>query len=319
MDNLEKLIPVEAIQERDIDLLILEELIVNIQFRKWIIELLELEKEKQFIGAWHSLTQVGLGESDLALIYESETEKHLLLIENKINAELQYEQANRYRLRGLNYQEKGICTKFHTIIIAPEKYLLKTDEFDFQITYEMLSKWFDENTGKRFEYKKQIFQIAIEKQRRGYSSIPDEGATNFWWSYYEYAIENHKHLNMRKPPEKIPKRSSFVFFNPENIGIEDVGSFVHKLGGNIDFQLDGMAKEIDKMKEVMESRLSKGMMIKKAGKSLSFRFKTKEIDNRGSFDNQIEKIEEAFVFLNILYNWTENNIEKIKSVANIKS
>jgi hypothetical protein len=64
---LKNLIPVEAVQERDIDLLFLEEVISNVNFRDWLLEQFKQKPESfKFLGVWHSLSQVGLGECDLA-------------------------------------------------------------------------------------------------------------------------------------------------------------------------------------------------------------------------------------------------------------
>ena len=319
MDNIENLIPVEAVQERDIDLLLLEEIISNAEFRKWLIELFGLEEEKIFEGAWHSLTQGGLGESDLAIIYKSETNKHLLLLENKINAGMQPDQAKRYKLRGENYKENGECNIFYTVLIAPEVYLDKVVEFDFKLSYEQISDWFSSQGGLRFNYKSQILQIAIEKQRRGYRSIPDEDATNFWTDYYNYASINHANLNMVKPPAKVPKGSDFVVFNPINIGVKGTGSFMHKLkAGNIDFQINSAAAKFEEMQLKLKGELLPNMEIVKAKKTLLIRLKMKSIDNTGSFQEQINKIENAFILLNDLYGWVDKNIEDIKMVVSNK-
>ncbi len=48
--------------------------------------------------AWHSLSQVGLGESDLAFKIKTQNEEIIFLLENKIDADFQPNKAGRYKL-----------------------------------------------------------------------------------------------------------------------------------------------------------------------------------------------------------------------------
>ena len=91
---------IEYVAERDIDLLLLEELHSSASFRSWMIAhvLGPGFGAVAFVGAWHSLTDPGLGESDLVLLSKTPTgETIAILIENKIDAPPQPDQALRYR------------------------------------------------------------------------------------------------------------------------------------------------------------------------------------------------------------------------------
>lgn len=65
------LLPVESIQERDIDMLLLEELIVNPAFVVWLIPKLEIEDIVSFNGVWKSVSGIGMGETDILISYNS--------------------------------------------------------------------------------------------------------------------------------------------------------------------------------------------------------------------------------------------------------
>src|SRR6266446_6305035 len=94
---------IEAVAERDIDLLLLEEFHVSDEFRSWFVNqvLPDSLTNTSFEGAWHSVTQPRLGESDLLVIVAGSTGGRMaLLIENKIDAPPQPEQGARYRERG---------------------------------------------------------------------------------------------------------------------------------------------------------------------------------------------------------------------------
>jgi hypothetical protein len=61
----------EAITERDIDLLVLEEIHVSVAFRKWLATAVfgADAQVAEFINAWHSVSDAAFGESDLVLLF----------------------------------------------------------------------------------------------------------------------------------------------------------------------------------------------------------------------------------------------------------
>jgi len=142
-NQLENIIPIEAIQERDIDLLLLEEIKSNRSFTDWFLsKTIGKTENYKFIGAWHSLYQVGLGESDLVFKIKNKSKGIIFLIENKIDADFQSEQADRYQKRGQSRKEDGECDIFHTVLVAPKRYIKQNDDFDYIIRYEMIKNGF---------------------------------------------------------------------------------------------------------------------------------------------------------------------------------
>lgn len=63
---------IECIAERDIDLLLLEELHVSAAFRTWLVGQTfgPVVHCNTFLGAWHSVCHPTLGESDLVVRFE---------------------------------------------------------------------------------------------------------------------------------------------------------------------------------------------------------------------------------------------------------
>lgn len=59
------------VSERDIDLLLLEELMVSRPFSSWLAlrSGLDLSPCAELVGAWHSVTHPTLGESDLIAVW----------------------------------------------------------------------------------------------------------------------------------------------------------------------------------------------------------------------------------------------------------
>ena len=92
----ENILPVEAIRERDVDLILLEEFATDNTFCEWFINELGLPKFTENSRVWRSITGYGLGETDILFSYKSESKRIYVLIENKLDASFQSKQFERY-------------------------------------------------------------------------------------------------------------------------------------------------------------------------------------------------------------------------------
>lgn len=101
-------LPLEAVSERDIDLLLCEEWSVNADYRRRFLRRVSggLE-EMEFERLAHSVTDPIHGESDIVMLRQHGDHRHALLIENKIDAIAQPEQAARYAKRAAEGQASG--------------------------------------------------------------------------------------------------------------------------------------------------------------------------------------------------------------------
>lgn len=86
---MKEVIPIESIRERDIDLLLIEELTVNNEFLNWLINQWHLPNADKLIGVWRSITDYGLGETDILIAYQSNINTIYIQIENKLDADFQ--------------------------------------------------------------------------------------------------------------------------------------------------------------------------------------------------------------------------------------
>ena len=280
---------IEAVTERDIDMLILEEFIVSKEFSKWFY--LENHFDTPLpdnAQAFHSITDAELGESDLVVLYEN---GHAILIENKIGAIAQRNQAKRYVQRGEKGIPRGFWSSYSTCIIAPKDYLESTSDaqhYQSSISYESLRDWFGAQDTKRYEYRKFIFNEAIEQNRRGYTVIPDARVTAFWKDYWEYSVQNYPDLNMKQPGKK-PANASFINFFPESL--PKTYQLVHKLiHGFVDLQIPNIGHMLD---EVIELFSDMEIEIAKANKSIAFRKRLQKMDIYSSFKDQEHIVEIA--------------------------
>lgn len=281
MDNLNK---VEAVTERDIDLLILEELNVNIEFSLWLYSSVTKNSDAPTCkGAWHSVSDASLGESDLIAIYENGI---AILIENKIDAIAQPEQGIRYDARGKKGIQSGLWKNYFTCMIAPTLYLKKERDaiiYNANLSYEEISDWFS-NLGpsnQRAMYKSYFIKEAIAQNRRGYTIKPDERVTEFWSKYWELATNQFPELEMKNPGIK-PAKSDWPEFRPPIL--DRRFSIFHKLErGDVDLQIAGA---VDKLEFLQNLLTDLEVNLVAAGKSAAIRFKTDPIDRFSSFESQ---------------------------------
>lgn len=121
---------IQSVQERDIDLMLLEECHTSMAFCNWLVSrVYEFPHAVEFVGAWHSVIHNQYGESDLVVIFKANDGSHqAILIENKIDATPQQQQGLRYRYRGEHGIEQGYWVDFRTCLLAPQKYLASNNE-----------------------------------------------------------------------------------------------------------------------------------------------------------------------------------------------
>jgi hypothetical protein len=81
------------------------------------------------------------------LVEGAEDRELAILIEDKIDAEPQPNQAGRYRIRGDARIEKESWHQYRTCIVAPQAYLDSNSEaelYDVRLSYESIKQWFVE-------------------------------------------------------------------------------------------------------------------------------------------------------------------------------
>lgn len=303
--------PLKAVLERDIDLLLLEELHCSPMFQAWLACRIfgASAVPAKLLGAWHSVTHPTLGESDLeAAFLDQGGYKIHVLIENKIDASFQPEQSLRYTKRGREYLDKKVCDSFKTVLICPTEYLRNLPEvesqFDSTLTYEAIRDWFLEASGlgARGEYKAAVITAGIQEARRGYQPIINRDVTDFWTKYWKLAEAIAPELEMPRPSAK-PRRAGFVVFRP--VGVSPGMRIVHKLGmhGSVDLEFAGMADKIERLKAKYGKHLEKDMRLFIAGKSAAVRIKVPVVDTLDDFDRQVSSVKIGIYAARKLYKW----------------
>jgi hypothetical protein len=242
---------VEAIYERDIDLLLIEEFVSNGDFISYFLKNTSVPKplDGAAISAYRSVVDTETGETDILLEFESDQGLINVFIENKIDANFQPQQIERYQKR----KEKS-NNESYIALVAPKEYIKGSEAFDFVVEYEYIKEFFDQND-RRGKYKHHILAIAIDKLRRGYSAVNHPQTLDFYQFYYEKTLK-FSNVQMDEPLVK-PKGSTWVRLWSQNH--ERINAY-HKIKQNkIDIEIPNFLR--DKYSATIFKYKQNGMLI----------------------------------------------------------
>lgn len=110
-----------SVQERDIDLLIMDQIHTSDEFVNWLSG--ELGLPGATVVAAHHSVQTEYGETDVLLDLRHNDQSIAVMIEDKIGAPMQPEQCERYHVRGSILRESGKTDCYLTVLCAPLSYL----------------------------------------------------------------------------------------------------------------------------------------------------------------------------------------------------
>jgi hypothetical protein len=287
----------ECIEERDMDLLLLEELHVSNAFAAWFVsKAFQDQTFGAFISACHSVSEAA-GESDLEFVFNDTQGRNTgLLIENKIGAVAQPDQALRYRQRAKKKTADGSWQSARTCIVAPQEYLDATPDaagYDSKISYEDIADWFGQRAPNdvRAGYRKQFVRAAIEQLRRGYTQVKDETVTEFWRKYRKAVDALFPALQMYDPKYKSAQ-SIWVVFHPKALGKQR--TLNHKMRmGVVDLNTEFPASRLQELSSAWAPLLEPDMSVVATGNSLSVRVEVHRVDVHRDYDAQADAASEA--------------------------
>ena len=213
-------VTISSVVERDIDFLLVEELVAPDGFLPWFLARIGLSGTYEPVAVAHSAT-TPTGETDIELTIRSASGTRVILLENKIDANLQPRQAERYRERAARYVAEGQCSAASTVLVASAAYFASDAHdlgFDHTVSYEDILDWFvhADRLGSRKEAKLALLQRALARGSAGWVMVPDESATEFWRRYWELSRALAPELRMDEPQAK-PAISTFIYFRPAGL------------------------------------------------------------------------------------------------------
>jgi hypothetical protein len=231
---------VERKYERDVDLLLAEELAVNPSFADGLKAMTGFAAETASVVDFHVSKGNELGESDLIAVFaRPDGTRFALLVEDKVDAPLQPEQASRYRSRAARDVSEGIYAQFEVLLCAPRFYVesrppSEFEGFDRLIPLEALAAILRDKGDARSVYRASFLENAASKRVNAWSRLADEGTDAFWDRVHDIAVREFPTLEM-KPP-KLTKDSAWITFRPRFMPTKPKWTYVAFKGdrGHID-------------------------------------------------------------------------------------
>ena len=257
--------------------------------------------------ARHSVDRYA-GESDLEVDVNCSGQPVRLLIEDKIDADFQKGQAERYTKAGNDYVSKLECKEFLTVLIAPDSYLAGSKHgFDETIPLETILGWFEQDSSTRSRYKASLLRSIIQKVETDRPKDPT--ITQFWEGYYELAHSIAKGLGMRPPGGRS---GGFLFFNPDDM--PRYLDLVHKLNkGYVDLQFSMLKPAFDEFSSKVRSFKTDEMHFRKTGESVSVSISVGELETNKEFSTQREGAERGIRAAERLWDWFQTNRSELES------
>jgi len=275
---------IAKLYERDIDLLILEELQCSEEFRRWLAtRVFGAAVYAKFGSVEYSVSDTTGRESDLIYLFHSADEDGLLaiLIENKIDAVAQPNQAEDYLKRGQS-GEGDKWNQFRTCLVAPNSYLDDAPNaslYQANVSYEELLAYFAsrQDRDERFRWKVRLIEHAIVKKAEGYQAVISAAATEFAREYYALAVSMHSDLGLR-PPKPRPAGNTWMAFRPSWLP-KDVVIEHQVTAGAVKLLIYGAAERVDDLRRDLDFYLRDDMHIAAAGKSAAIVLKVPEVES----------------------------------------
>lgn len=156
-----------SVQERDIDLLLIEQLHVSRAFAEWLTGRLDLSGAI-VETARHSVYRE-YGETDVLVIVRFGNESIAVMIEDKIGAPMQPDQCQRYHLRGNILCEERAVDRYKTVLCAPGGYLTgvpRDQRWDHHVSLEEIAQSLESAAYPGWEWRHAILIAAASRQTR---------------------------------------------------------------------------------------------------------------------------------------------------------
>jgi hypothetical protein len=326
--------------ERDIDLLLVEELHASKGFLIWMAGHVGFGGAIRSWDVKHSKRRTrSRREIDIFLeITHADRTRSALLIENKLDASEQPDQAESYRdeLRALS----GAYARSAMILACPKSYAAEQSafagKFDAVVAYEDIATFLRELRDEagselvlRYGFRADIIDQAIYKHRRGYTPIPDRVVGDFNAHYVELLASMAPEIvpgpSMMKPAN--PRESTSMIFDQAASlrGLPDTvrpRRFAHELGRGSEHRANYVAvtfagwgaalPTLESQLVADTAELGAFFSAKKPTKvrpnpGLVMAIPTAAVDNQGDFATQSPSLRAGIVVAQKLRTWLLSN------------
>lgn len=188
-----------SVQERDVDLLIMEQLHVSDSFANWLAWKVGLDGA-DFINAQHSV-MTPKGETDVLIRLHHEGQTIAVMIEDKIGAAMQPHQCERYHIRGKELCELGDFSRYLTVLCAPSSYISQvpvSQPWECRITLEDIADSLERLGNHGWQWRQAILIAACTKIKRA-RAADDKDSVGYDSSIAQLKIDYQAFLGSQYP------------------------------------------------------------------------------------------------------------------------
>ena len=206
--------------ERDIDMLVAEELRVNEAFGNWVMDKFGVSADLIFPAIHINVSVVEDGsEADVVATFKTKSNlTHRLFIENKIDAGLMPEQLERYIRRAEGDVRRKLISSFSVLFFTPSSYLsrglpLGVKQISFEEAAEALASQGSLRSSYRASLLMKALPIRTPTARDAHVASTDPYIRD-WWDQV-YAMLDHEFPGFFVHKTRYPRS---VYFAPETPG-----------------------------------------------------------------------------------------------------
>jgi hypothetical protein len=263
------------IPERDIDVMLLNSFSVDTEFLAIFTEKLNRTDiaKPTVIDVELSKTDPTWGESDVTVRFESRGRIYALLIEDKVGAEAQPEQCERYFRRGEIGVKKGEYNEFFVFICAATEYLATNEEA--AVSFEEVDRYFLKSDDVFSKVRHEQIQQALMFAKIPYKKVVNAKATEFWKSYVAYQRIHYPDLQLPNGSKEKSSRGDWPVYDTQ-LNCRSKIYIQHKMDrGFIDLTFSGMANRQKELRDFLLDQIGDyekmGLGIRSAGKAAVLR------------------------------------------------
>jgi hypothetical protein len=305
--------PFAWLRERDVDLLVCSELHANGALTRLFATRIAPEGAK-FAGAWVSHAEVD-GESDMVVVFTTGELRVVALIENKIAASFQPEQAERYAARALRWRTIVGVSRVVTVLLAPEQYMDRSgsSSFDERISYEVASGALRSEKDPRSMFLADALEAGVKSYHQGYVMKPDGRVSDMWMACWKTSQMVAPALRFQRPGLKPGRSTWFYFRDADGFSADRKRAVIAYKAerGQVDLQFADTRSA--SLAQRVEGLLDGTMKVVPAEKSASVRITVSPVDFQGAAVEQEPSIVEGFAACERLRVFFVENREQLLS------
>lgn len=252
----------KTVREHDIDFSVAQLVETSNPFRHWFVSQTDPAIElDEYIGGVIHASYAGEGESDIEFGFLTATgDRHLVLVENKIDAAKQPDQIERYYNRGQYRVEREEWDSYTVCLLAPERYVSEEDEagFDSIIHYEDVLEQIEGLSYDGAEFLQDVFETALTKSR---TATTADASDTLHTVRDRFLNETEiQYLEADSEYAGYNKRTSFKSTHPEHHDAIRYDVFVGETGDaghtSIRLQIQSSPNLTEGEREALKSRVS---------------------------------------------------------------